>query len=222
MIAPEAQGFRWHRPVNPLPCRPAGPGPLHTRSTLVRRWGLIPSALIVVPFAWLSGCSSPQKPEPAPAPAALRHTTTKQEKSSQEAKSAIAAAKEPAHQPYAQSPAPITPLGDRESPCTSLRKLLPKSCVVVEATPTTLLVKSGTPTDPPSLFEEAITLSKLRGLLSAKPSIPKETAQKTKLQNGTATIPFGKSVSSADAASAVETAFSVEGVQRVRAVLNAN
>jgi hypothetical protein len=144
------------------------------------------------------------------------------EKSPPGATPAIAAAKEPARQPSVQPPAATTAPSDRESPCTSLRKLLPKSCVVVEATPTTLLVKSGTPTDPPSLFEEAITLSKLRGLLSAKPSIPKETAQKTKLQNGTATIPFGKSVSSADAASAVETAFSVEGVQRVRAVLNAN
>ena len=94
--------------------------------------------------------------------------------------------------------------------------------MILEATPTTLLVKSGPPAELPSLFEEAITLSKLRGLLSARPEIPKETASKTRLQNGTATIPFGKTVSSAEAASAIEAAFSVEGVQRVRAVLNTN
>jgi hypothetical protein len=107
----------------------------------------------------------------------------------------------------------------RETPSSSVRKLLPKTCVVMEVAPTTLLVKSGTPTSPPSLFEEAIALSKLRGLLTARPAIPKETAQNTRLQNGTATIPFGKSVPPADVASAVVAALAVDGVQRVRAVM---
>jgi len=110
----------------------------------------------------------------------------------------------------------------RETPSSGVRKLLPETCVVLEATPTTLLVKSRTPMESPSLFEEAIALSKLRGLLSARPAIPRDSAQKTRLQNGTATIPFGKSVSPSDAASAVAAALSVDGVQRVRAVLSAN
>ena len=124
-------------------------------------------------------------------------------------------------------PAPLPPVAMeqphfRETPSSGVRKLLPETCVVLEATPTTLLVKSRTPMESPSLFEEAIALSKLRGLLSARPAIPRDSAQKTRLQNGTATIPFGKSVSPSDAASAVAAALSVDGVQRVRAVLSAN
>ena len=110
----------------------------------------------------------------------------------------------------------------RESPSSGVRKLLPQTCVVLEATSTTLLVKSWAPAESHSLFEEAIALSKLRGLLAARPAIPKDTAQKTRLQNGTAIIPFGKSVPAADAAAAVAAALSVDGVQRVRALLNSN
>ena len=106
-----------------------------------------------------------------------------------------------------------------DSPALALRKLLPKSCLVVEMTYTSLLVKSDKPTAPVSLFEEAITLSKLRGLLSAKSSIPKAGVQKTVLRNGTAEIPFGKSVPPADAAAAIAAALSLDGVQRVRAQL---
>ena len=145
--------------------------------------------------------ATPANPAAGPLPAPARQVDNK-----------------PAPQPPAQTEQPHV----RESPASSLRKLLPKTCVVLEATPTTLLVKSGTPTESPSLFEEAIALSKLRGLLSARPEIPNGTAQKTGLQNGTATIPFGKSVSPAAAAAAVVAALSVDGVQHVRAMLNAN
>lgn len=109
-----------------------------------------------------------------------------------------------------------------DSPALALRKLLPKPCVVVEMTPTSLLVKSDKPTSPVSLFEEAITLSKLRGLLSAKSSIPKAGVQKTVLRNGTAEIPFAQSVPPADAAAAIAAALSLDGVQRVRAQLEAD
>lgn len=127
--------------------------------------------------------------------------------------------------PPSQVPPPATGTVEqhsRETPAASLRRLLPKTCVVLEITPTTLLIKSGTPAGSSSLFEEAIALSKLRGRLTARPAIPKDTAQKTKLQNGTAIIPFGKSVPPDDAADAVAAALTVNGVQQVRAVLNAN
>jgi hypothetical protein len=110
----------------------------------------------------------------------------------------------------------------RESASSSVRKLLPKTCVVLEVSSTTLLVKSGTPTPTPSLFEEAIALSKLRGLLSARPATPKETAQKTRFQNGTAVIPFGTAMPPADVASAIAAALSVDGIQRVRADMSGN
>jgi len=104
----------------------------------------------------------------------------------------------------------------------ALRNLLPRSCVVVEMTPASLLVKSDKPSAPVSLFEEAITLSKLRGLLSAKSSIPKSGVQKTVLRNGTAELTFTKSVPPADAAAAIVAALSLDGVQRVRAQLEAD
>ncbi len=101
-------------------------------------------------------------------------------------------------------------------------KLLPKSCSILESTPTTLLVKRSGTTGSPSLFEEAIALGKLRGLLSSKTSIPKSTAQKTKLQNGTATIPFGRNTPLAEAANIIVAALAMDGIQKVRAELDAN
>ncbi len=162
------------------------------------------------------GCATPRKQAAVPVPcqAATRS------KSATRSLPAVAAPED--RKPAAQPAVPMEQPRVRETPASNLKKLLPKSCVAMEVTPTTLLVKSGTPTASPSLFEEAIALSKLRGLLSARPAIPRETAQKTRLQNGTAIIPFGKSVSPSDAADAVVAALSVDGVQRVRASLNAN
>lgn len=163
-----------------------------------------------------AGCTTPRKQPAAPVPcqAATR------EKSATWSLPAVAAPAD--RQPAAQPSMLMEQPHIRETPASSLKKLLPKTFVAMEVTPTTLLVKSGAPMESPSLFEQAIALSKLRGLLSARPAIPRETAQKTRLQNGMATIPFGKSVSSADAASAVVAALSVDGIQRVRAVLSAN
>jgi len=171
---------------------------------------------LLVGFILQAGCAAPRKQAAAPVPcqAATRANPA--------TRSLPAVATPEDRKPAAQPAVPMEQPHVRETPASSLKKLLPKACVAMEVTPTTLLVKSGTPADSPSLFEEAIALSKLRGLLSARPAIPKETPQKTKLQNGTAIIPFGKSVSPADAAAAVAAALSVDGVQRVRAVLNAN
>ena len=178
------------------------------------RLGLLAGILL------LAGCTTSQKHVTAPVHAPL--PATKPAGSATRSLPPPVIPEEQANKPL---PLPAVATDEqrvRETPSTSLRKLLPKTCVVMEVTPTMLLVKSGAPTISPSLFEEAISLSKLRGLLSSRPTIPKETAQKTRLQNGTATIPFGKCVSSADAAAAVVAALSVDGVQRVRAVLNVN
>ena len=110
----------------------------------------------------------------------------------------------------------------RDSPALALRKLLPRSCLVMEMTSTTLLVKSDKPGASISLFEEAITLSKLRGILSSKTSIPKSGVQKTVLRNGTAVIPFGTSVPPSDAAAAISAALSLDGVHWVRAEMGAD
>jgi hypothetical protein len=165
----------------------------------------------------LAGCTTPRNQEaaaPAPLPAA-----TPAQPPDRSLPPVIP--EQPARKPTPQPPLAAEQPHLRETPASCLKKLLPKTSVAMEVNPTTLLVKSGAPTEPPSLFEEAIALSKLRGLLAARPAIPKDTPHKTKLQNGTATIPFGKSVPPSDAAAAVVAALSVEGVQRVRAVLNA-
>ena len=171
-------------------------------------------------FLLQTGCTTPKKQPDAALP--VSHPATAPVKSAPRSLPPPVIPEEPVHKPTAQPPVVTEQPHLRETPASSLKKLLPKSCVVMEVTPTTLLVKSGAPTEAPSLFEEAIALSKLRGLLTARPVIPKDTAQKTRLQNGTAIIPFGKSVTPADAAAAVVAALSVDGIQRVRAVLNAN
>ena len=171
---------------------------------------------LLVGFLLQTGCATSRKqaavPVPHPATAPGRPST----------RSLPTAAAPDDRKPAPQPPVAMEQPHFRESPSSVVRKLLPKTCVVLEATTTTLLVKSWAPTESPSLFEEAIALSKLRGLLAARPALPKGTAQKTRLQNGTAIIPFGKSVPPDDAAAAVVAALSVDGVQRVRAVLNAN
>ena len=163
-----------------------------------------------------AGCATPRKeaafPAPNPATAGSRPAT----------RSLPTAAAPEDRKPAPQPSVAMEQPHFRESPSSDVRKLLPKTCVVLEVTTTTLLVKSCAPTESSSLFEEAIALSKLRGLLTGKPAIPRGTAQKTRLQNGTAIIPFGKSVPPSDVADAVVAALSVDGVQRVRAVLNAN
>ncbi|MEI8313275.1 MAG: hypothetical protein WCH98_21200, partial [Verrucomicrobiota bacterium] len=176
--------------------------------------------LLLAGMILLSGCTTARKQAAAPVPVPLPAATPPKPATRSLPPPVIP--EEPAHKTAPPLPDPAEQPHVRETPASSVRKLLPKTCVVMEVTPTTLLVKSGAPTESSSLFEEAIALSKLRGILTAKPAIPKDTSQKTKLQNGTATIPFGKSVSPSDAATAVVAAFSVDGVQRVRAVLNAN
>lgn len=175
-------------------------------------------AALLAFVGWQTGCATTRKQAAVP----VSRPAVPPPESANRSFPSLAAPVEAARKSVPQSPPPTEQPHVKDTPSASLRKLLPKTCVVMEATATTLLVKSGAPTASPSLFEEAIALSKLRGFLSARPEIPKDTAQRTKLQNGTATIPFGKSVSPADAAAAVVAALSVDGVQRVRAELNAN
>ena len=184
---------------------------------MLRRYPWFPGLLAGILLQ--AGCASPRKSAAVsvPRPAAANPATP-----AVRSLPAPGIREEPAHKFSLPPPIAMEPQHVRESPASSLKKLLPKTCVVMEVTATTLLVKSRTLTASSSLFEEAIALSKLRGLLAARPAIPKDTAQKTRLQNGTAIIPFGKSVPAADAAAAVAAALSVDGVQRVMALLNAN
>jgi len=173
---------------------------------------------------FLSGCATHQKPEIPPPPAAVP------QKESARPASALRSLP-PADVPLVSTPtlpAPQQPSTAvekpilRETPSSALGKLLPKSCSILESTPSTLLVKRSGTTGSPSLFEEAIALGKLRGLLSSKTAIPKNTAQKTKLQNGTATIPFGRTTPLAEAANIIVAALAMDGIQKVRAELDAN
>lgn len=83
----------------------------------------------------------------------------------------------------------------------------------------TLLVKRNSTTPPASLFEESIALSKLRGQLKTRPGIPRGTAEKSGLRDGTATLVFAGPLPAAEAAGAISAALSLDGIQRVRAVL---
>lgn len=115
---------------------------------------------------------------------------------------------------------PVVPPA-RESPAGKLRKALPETCVVAEATSTMLLVHLSRSAEPPALFEEAIALSKLRGILNATPSLPKDTAPRTSLRNGMATIPLPERLTPSAQAEIVMAALDVQGVQKVRVILEA-
>ena len=187
-------------------------------SSRQKRGALVGLAGLFAGILLLAGCTT-QRNQVAAAPAS--HPAATPSKLPAKSLTPPVIPEEPARKTTPQPPRATEQLHLRETPASSLKKLLPKTCVVLEVNPTTLLVKSGAPAESPSLFEEAIALSKLRGLLAARPAIPKDTPHKTRLQNGTATIPFGKSVPLSDVAAAVVAALSVDRVQRVRAVLNA-
>ncbi len=187
--------------------------PQSNSSGIFRSW----TAALVLAAILQSGCSTP-KPQPhAQEPAVIPIPSPDK---------GVARSVPPAAIPPPETSNVTPPRMEKppapDSQALALRNLLPRSCVVVEMTPSSLLVKSDKPTAPVSLFEEAITLSKLRGLLSAKTSIPKAGVQKTVLRNGTAELTFTKSVPPADAAAAIAAALSLDGVQRVRAQLEAD
>ncbi len=181
------------------------------------------SAFLLVCTVFLSACATGRKPESTPLPAAVLRAEAGQPTSAPRSVpptvvSSVSPSVAPAPSPSAVAEKPIP----RDTPSSALGKLLPRSCAILESTPTMLLVKRSGTTGSPSLFEEAIALGKLRGILTSKPAIPKGTAQKTRLQNGTATIPFGKGVPPAETANIIVAALSVDGIQKVRAELDAD
>lgn len=172
-----------------------------------------------VTLCWLTGCSAPVPPHPSTGPRSPGSAgrTLSVDK-------VVQSPEPPGPRPLDQPgglDAPGARPSPEEAPAYSARigRLLPRSFVILESTEATLLVKNSRPAGSSSLFEEAIALSKLRGLLSARPSLPKAVAQQTKLRDGTAIIPLEKSLPPSEAASVIVTALSVDGVQRVRAVL---
>lgn len=184
--------------------------------TLARLAPVVAVAFCVV---WCPGCAAPARPvhqvSSAPVrrmPAALKvsgGTPGEPAAGSQKSRQELPAA-------TSKPPAPVTQT--RATPASNVRAYLPKDCVVLESGSTSLLIKRAGATNAPSLFEEAIALGKLRGMLASKAFLPKETPRKTKLQNGTATIPFGKSVPPENVADVMVAALSIESVQKVRAL----
>ncbi len=104
----------------------------------------------------------------------------------------------------------------RETLASQVRKLLPPSCAVIEATATSIVLRGRSPAPSSSLYEDAIALSELRGLLSSR-KIPSATTQHTTLRNGTATIPFPPNTPPDSAASALTAASNIRGIQKIRA-----
>ncbi|MFZ4778735.1 MAG: hypothetical protein ACOYM3_25485 [Terrimicrobiaceae bacterium] len=174
------------------------------------------SRIIVSSLAgfWLAGCATVKNPSPATVPESVLSAP----RVSPVSKTVL----QP-ESPRTLVPAPAGPVerSSAEPPSYTSRlcRLMPGNCVVLESTETNLLVKRAAPVGSSSLFEEAIALSKLRGRLSAWPSLPKNIPQQTKIRNGTAVIPIGKSLPPEEAVDVIVMALSVDGIQEVRAVV---
>lgn len=157
---------------------------------------------------------SPKTPSPdqalaAPAPAAPAFRAP----APQELREAPALAAPPASQETVRASAPPEP------PSARVAGFLPQGLVVLQISDSTLLVKRNATTPPASLFEESIALSKLRGQLKTRAGIPRGTAEKSSLRAGTASLVFAGPLPAAEAAGAISAALSLDGIQRVRAVL---
>lgn len=172
-----------------------------------------------------AGCASPRQKTPATAPVVASpatHPTTL-------AAPATVLPPAPTPPPPAEvptpssarreSPLPAAPAAPVETPAARVADYLPQGLVVLQISDSTLLVKRISSSPPASLFEESIALNKLRGQLKSRPSIPRGTAEKSRLQDGTASIAFAGPLPAAEAAGAISAALSLDGIQRVRAVL---
>ncbi len=100
--------------------------------------------------------------------------------------------------------------------------LLKRRYIVSEPSPVQVIVKNPGTIARPSLFEEAIALSKIRGKLKTQRAIPPGVSERTTLKEGTVTIPMAGTLTPAEAAAAISAALGVDGVQRVNAVWDAN
>lgn len=72
----------------------------------------------------------------------------------------------------------------------------------------------------PSLFEESIALASVRSRLKSSADFSPAVAEKSRLSNGTAIIPFDSSTPPDRAADAITRILAVNGVQSVRAVFS--
>jgi len=180
-----------------------------------------PVRLLVISVACaLAGCvsarpapcprpASPDQPLSAPGPTA----PVPRAPAAQPVREAPAVAAPPATEEPARVSAPPEP------PAARVAGFLPQGLVVLQISDSTLLVKRNAATQPASLFEESIALSKLRGQLKTRPGIPRGTAEKSGLRAGTASLVFAGPLPAAEAAGAISAALSLDGIQRVRAVL---
>jgi len=125
----------------------------------------------------------------------------------------------PAASPQPPPSAPPPPRHDPETPARRVAAYLPQGCIATEVSDRELLVRSSTATRAPSLYEESISLSRLRGQLKSRPGVPAGTADQSSLKDGTATILFTGPLPPAEAAGVISSALSLDAVQRVRVVL---
>jgi len=125
--------------------------------------------------------------------------------------------------PRADAPASIPPVAPAPAPVDFPAKrvagYLPAGCIVTEISDRELVVKRSKATRAPSLYEESIALSRLRGQLKSRVTIPTGTAAQSSLKDGTASIVFTAPLPPAEAAGAISSALSLDAVQKVRAVL---
>lgn len=71
-----------------------------------------------------------------------------------------------------------------------------------------------------SLFQQSITLGKLRSTLKVQGILPVEDAGQSTVRDGTATIEFPPLTSPKNAVAVISAALGVEGVDRIRALLH--
>lgn len=172
------------------------------------------------------GCAArtPAAPAGRPAAAAPLHRTAVPQPPAREADQETVALPQPpalqANEPSAAPPVAPAPVPAQvDPPAQRVAAYLPQGCIVADISDRELVVKRSKTTRAPSLYEESIALSRLRGQLKSRPAIPTGTAAQSSLKDGTASIVFTAPLPPAEAAGAIASALSLDAVQKVRAVL---
>jgi hypothetical protein len=125
---------------------------------------------------------------------------------------------EPVPEPARTSRPPQESSAPEPTTANRTASLLKRRYIVSEPSPAQVIVKNPGTIPPPSLFEEAIALSKIRGRLKTQKALPPGVSERTTLKAGTVTIPMAGTLTPTEAAAAISAALGVDGVQRVNAV----
>jgi len=189
---------------------------------------LIRSCILVLAACIAAGCTSPTgklKPAQVPVPRGDGKTALVAPKRGDER----AVVPEPG-KPFEQSPpVPVPPPARTPAPsatppgvaplATRLAARLRSRLLLVESESGSLTAGYSGKSSPPSLFEEAIALNKVRAALKKTSGIVAGSPSRTTMKSGTVTLSIDPAAPDQGTAGLVENLLTIEGVQKVRVLV---